>query len=361
MSNPHESTNGLYRPEFEKDGCGFGLMAHMDGAASHWLVRTAIGSLSRLTHRGAIAADGKTGDGCGLLLKKPDGFLRAIAAEQGLELADLYAVGMLFLSRDTETAQRARRQLEHELAAERMQVCGWRRVPTEPAACGAEALKTLPEIWQVFVSAPANMDEAALERRLYIARRRCEKALEPHDADFYVPSLSSRVISYKGLVMPDNLPVFYPDLNDERMASTLCVFHQRFSTNTWPQWRLAHPFRYLAHNGEINTIQGNRLWALARAHKLSTPLLPDLKDALPLVSMSGSDSCSLDNMLEALLAGGVDIFRALRLLIPPAWQNVDTMDRALRAFYEYNSMHMEPWDGPAGIVLTDGRYAACVL
>jgi glutamate synthase (NADPH/NADH) large chain len=361
MSNPHESINGLYRPEFEKDGCGFGLMAHMDGAASHWLVRTAIGSLARLTHRGAIAADGKTGDGCGLLLKKPDGFLRAIATEQGLELGDLYAVGMIFLSRDAEAGQRARRQLEQELAVEKIQLCGWRRVPTEPEACGAEALKSLPEIWQVFVNAPADMDEAALERRLYMARRRCEKALEPHDEDFYVPSLSSRVICYKGLVMPDNLPVFYPDLNDERMASTLCVFHQRFSTNTWPQWRLAHPFRYLAHNGEINTIQGNRLWALARAHKLSTPLLPDLEDALPLVSMSGSDSYSLDNMLEALLAGGVDIFRAMRLLIPPAWQNVDTMDRALRAFYEYNSMHMEPWDGPAGIVLTDGRYAACVL
>jgi glutamate synthase (NADPH/NADH) large chain len=360
MPFPPNLTSGLYRPEFEKDGCGFGLMAHMDGSTSHWLVQTAIGSLARLTHRGAIAADGKTGDGCGLLLKKPDGFLREMAREQRLQLSDLYAVGMVFLSRDAAQAERARERLERELKAEGLEVCGWREVPTNADACGAEALKTLPVIRQLFVNARAGMDEAAFERRLYIARRRCEKALEPQDEHFYVSSLSSRVIAYKGLVMPANLPVFYHDLNDERMESTLCVFHQRFSTNTWPQWRLAHPFRYLAHNGEINTIQGNRLWALARAPKFRTSLMPDFEDAYPLTSMTGSDSSSLDNMLEALLAGGMDIFRAMRMLIPPAWQNVD-LDPDLRAFYEYSSAHMEPWDGPAGIVLTDGRYAACVL
>ena len=278
---------------------------------------------ARLTHRGAIAADGKTGDGCGLLLKKPDGFLREVAREQRLKLKDLYAVGMVFLDRDATRAKRARERLEQELKAEGLEVCGWRDVPTNPDACGAEALKTLPAIRQLFVNARADMDEAAFERRLYVARRRCEKALEPEDERFYVPSLSSRVISYKGLVMPANLPVFYRDLNDERMESTLCLFHQRFSTNTWPQWRLAHPFRYLAHNGEINTIQGNRLWALARAPKFRTPLIPDFEDAYPLTSMTGSDSSSLDNMLEALLAGGMDIFRAMRMLIPPAWQNVD--------------------------------------
>jgi len=352
--------HGLYRPEFERDNCGFGLIAHMDGTPSHWLVMTAINALERLTHRGAIAADGKTGDGCGLLLKKPDGFLRAVAEQAGMRLEALYAVGMVFLSQDSGKAAEARGILEQELKREDLLVVGWRVVPTDSSACGAEALKTLPVIEQIFVNAPAGMAEADFERHLYIARRRSEKRIQPDDPVFYIPSLSSRVISYKGLVMPANLPVFYQDLGDPELESALCVFHQRFSTNTWPQWRLAQPFRYLAHNGEINTIQGNRYWSVARGHKFETPAIP-MADVRPLVSMTGSDSNSLDNMLEALLAGGMNIFRAMRLLIPPAWQNVKTMDPDLRAFYEYNSMHMEPWDGPAGIVLTDGRYAACSM
>jgi Glutamate synthase domain 2 len=353
--------SGLYRPEFERDSCGFGLIAHMDGVASHWLVETAIRALGRLTHRGAVAADGKTGDGCGLLMKKPDVFLRSVAAESGLVLKDTYAVGTVFLSQDDERANRARRTLEAELERQGLKVSGWRRVPTDPSACGEEALKTLPVIEQVFVNAPPGIDEATFDRHLYVARRRTEKLIAGDDRTFYVTSLSAPVVSYKGLVMPENLPVFYRDLQDSRLSSALCVFHQRFSTNTWPQWRLAQPFRYLAHNGEINTIQGNRNWSVARAHTFATPFIPDMEDVRPLVSMDGSDSLSLDNMLEVLLAGGTDIFRAMRLLIPPAWQNVPNMDPDLRAFYEYNSMHMEPWDGPAGIVLTDGRYAACVM
>jgi glutamate synthase (NADPH/NADH) large chain len=352
---------GLYRPEFERDSCGFGLIAHMDGRASHWLVQTAVNSLACLTHRGAVAADGKTGDGCGLLMKLPRAFLRAVAAEAGLPLGERFAVGMVFLNQDKTKADAARRHLDRELAEQGFTVAGWRAVPVEPNACGAEALKSLPHIEQVLVNIPPGLDEAGCERRLYIARRRTEKAVIPQDATFYIPSLSSRVVSYKGLVMPANLPVFYRDLKDARLASDLCVFHQRFSTNTWPEWRLAQPFRYLAHNGEINTIQGNRYWSVARGNKFEMPAIPDMDDIRPLVSMTGSDSSSLDNMLEALLAGGMDIFRAMRLLIPPAWNNVETMDPDLRAFYEYHSMHMEPWDGPAGIVLTDGRYAACVM
>ncbi len=360
MSNPKIPTTGLYHPDFERENCGFGLIAQMDDKPSHWLLKTAIGALARLTHRGAVAADGKTGDGCGLLLKKPDGFLRARAAELGFALADNYAVGMIFLNQDANKATQARTRLEKELKAEGLDVLGWRTVPTNPDACGEEALASLPLIEQIFVNAPADMTEVAFERHLYIARRRTEKAIEPADEQFYVPSLSSRVISFKGLVMPENLPVFYADLHNPEMESATAVFHQRFSTNTWPQWRLAQPFRYLAHNGEINTIAGNRNWSVARGHKFETPELP-MADVRPLVSMTGSDSNSLDNMLEALLAGGMDIFRAMRLLIPPAWQNVETMDPDLRAFYEYNSMHMESWDGPAGIVLTDGRYAACSM
>jgi glutamate synthase (NADPH/NADH) large chain len=351
---------GLYRPEFEKENCGFGLIVQADNKPSHWLVKTAIHALARLTHRGAVAADGKTGDGCGLLLKKPDAFLKRVAKSQGFQLADLYATGMVFLNTDDKFADKARQQLATELTKEGLQVVGWRTVPTDSDACGKEALKSLPVIEQIFVNAPEGMDETAFERHLYIARRRTENAIKPSDEVFYIPSLSSRVISYKGLVMPENLPVFYQDLNDEQLASSLCVFHQRFSTNTWPQWRLAQPFRFLAHNGEINTVQGNRNWSIARGHKFESANIP-MEDVRPLVSMTGSDSNSLDNMLEVLLAGGIDIFRAMRLLIPPAWQNMSNMDADLRAFYEYNSMHMEPWDGPAGIVLTDGRYAACTM
>jgi glutamate synthase (NADPH) large chain len=349
---------GLYREEFEKDSCGFGLIAHMDDQPSHELVQTAIGALHRMTHRGAIAADGKTGDGCGLLMKKPDAFLRARAAELGLALGANYSAGNIFLSQDADRRARQKAALAEACAAQGLALAGWRPVPTDPDACGAEALATRPHIEQAFVTAPDDMHKFEFELRLFKARRRAEKQLEA-DGDFYVTHLSCRVIVYKALVMPEHLPHFYTELQDETLESSICVFHQRFSTNTLPTWRLAHPFRFLAHNGEINTISGNRKWALARARKYRCDALPDIDEIAPLVSMSGSDSQSLDNMLEVLLAGGMDMFAALRALIPPAWQNIENLDPDVRAFYEYNSQQMEPWDGPAGIVLTDGRYAIC--
>ena len=351
----------LYQPEFERDNCGFGLIAHMDGQPSHWLLETAISALARLTHRGAVAADGKSGDGCGLLIKPPVAFMRQAGAAAGVDLAERFATGCVFLSRDAEANRHARSVLEHALAHYEVPAAGWREVPVDTRACGEQALATLPDIAQVFVNTPDGMEESEFERRLFMARRRAEKALDGVDSVFYIPSLSARVLSYKGLVMPENLPVFYKDLQDPALETSLAVFHQRFSTNTLPQWRLAQPFRYLAHNGEINTIQGNRNWALARAYRFSTPLLPDIEAIQPLVNLTGSDSSSLDNMLDVLITGGMDIFRALRLLMPPAWQNVETMDADLRAFYEFHSQHIEPWDGPAGIVLTDGRHAACAL
>ncbi|HUX73537.1 MAG TPA: glutamate synthase large subunit [Steroidobacteraceae bacterium] len=352
---------GLYRPAYEKDSCGFGLIANLDDRPSHWLVQRAISSLNRLTHRGAVAADGKTGDGCGLLLKMPSGFLRAAAAACGFSLTPLFGAGLVFQSRDADAVARARRLLTLELEAEKFDVAGFREVPTDPAACGAEALKSLPLIEQIFVNFRGEIDEATFNRKLYLARRRCEKRLQGQDPAFYIPSLSASTIVYKGMVMPQYLAQFYPDLQDPRIESSVAVFHQRFSTNTLPQWRLAHPYRYLAHNGEINTIQGNRSWAVARGPLFRSPLLPDLGDILPVVSLSGSDSQSLDNMLELLLVGGLDPMHAMRMLIPPAWQSVDMIDPDLKAFYEYYATHMEPWDGPAGIVLTDGRYACCTL
>ncbi|HXC60267.1 MAG TPA: glutamate synthase large subunit [Steroidobacteraceae bacterium] len=359
MTAPAE--HGLYRSSYEKDSCGFGLIANLDDQPSHWLVKTAIASLNRLSHRGAIAADGKTGDGCGLLLKKPDKFLRAVAKTAGIKLAPMYGVGLVFLSRDEKIAAASRAELEAQLKAEDLIFAGWRNLPTDPNACGAEALKTLPQILQVFVNAPADMDEASFNRRLFMARRRAEKAREELDAAFYLPSLSATTLVYKGMIMPAHLVEFFPDLGDERVEASVVVFHQRFSTNTLPQWKLAHPFRFLAHNGEINTIEANRGWALARGPVMNSPLLPDLKDVLPLVSMHGSDSQSLDNMLEVYLMGGLDPLQAMRLLMPPAWQGIDAMDPDLRAFYEFYAPHLEPWDGPAGVVLTDGRYACCTL
>lgn len=352
---------GLYQPDFERDNCGFGLIAQMDGRTSHWLVETAITALGRMTHRGAIGADGKTGDGCGLLLRKPDAFLRAAAADCGIKLRSEFATGLVFLSRDKQKAEAAKAILAKECKARGLEVNGWRVVPTDISACGEEAKRSVPGIEQIFVSANEEMDTSEFNRHLFVARRRTEIALRDSDAEFYVCSLSADVILYKGLVMPEYLASFYKDLEDDSLESSIAVFHQRFSTNTLPQWRLAQPFRYLAHNGEINTIQGNRSWANARASKLRSPVLPELNELLPLISQDGSDSMSLDNMLEVLMAGGIDVFRAMRMLMPPAWQNTWELDSDLRAFLEYNSMHMEPWDGPAGVVLSDGRYASCAL
>jgi glutamate synthase (NADPH/NADH) large chain len=337
------------------------LIASLDDHPSHWVLQTAISSLNRLTHRGAIAADGKTGDGCGLLIKKPVGFLRAAAHEAGFSLNHLFAAGSVFLSRDSAKAGYARRVLTEHIEREKLQVAGFRSVAVDPNACGLEAIKTLPTIEQVFVNAGEDIEEAVFNRKLFLARRRTEKALEANDPDFYIPSLSASTIVYKGMVMPQFLAQFYPDLKDPRMEASVVVFHQRFSTNTLPQWRLAHPYRYLAHNGEINTVQGNRSWAVARGPLFRSPLLPDLSDILPVVTLTGSDSQSLDNMLELLLVGGLDPMHAMRMLVPPAWQSVDMIDPDVKAFYEYYATHMEPWDGPAGIALTDGRYACCTL
>ena len=351
---------GLYRPEEFRDNCGFGLIAHTSGDASHRLLQTAIESLTCMTHRGGIAADGKTGDGCGLLMQMPTSFMRTVAQESfGAEPAEHFAVGQIFLSTDEEKAQASREAMEQVFVDLGLSVLGWRTVPTDSSVCGEIALDSLPRIEQVFVDAPG-IDQADLSTRLFVARRKAEMANEA-DEEFYICSLSERVIAYKGLVMPVDLPRFYPDLDDERLTTAICVFHQRFSTNTMPKWPLAQPFRLLAHNGEINTIEGNRNWAAARTAAFDTDKLPNIRDIAPLVNRTGSDSSSLDNMLDVLLTGGVDMARALRMLIPPAWQNIESMDPDLKAFYEYHSMHMEPWDGPAGIVLTDGRYAVCLL
>ncbi len=354
-----QTAKTLYDPEFERDSCGFGLIANLDDLPSHWVVETAIVALARLTHRGAIAADGKTGDGCGLLIKFPSSFLRAVGEGSGFALNQRFAAGSVFLSQNEAEAAAARGVIDQAIAETGLVVAGWRKVPLDPSACGEQALATLPRIEQVFVNAPDGMPRGRFNRRLFLARRRAENRVA--DAETYIASLSSATISYKGMVMPSALPEFYPDLRDPRLETSVCVFHQRFSTNTLPEWRLAQPFRFLAHNGEINTISGNRNWAQARAKNFISDKLDDISDLDPIISLTGSDSSSLDNMLEVLRAGGMDIIQAMRILLPPAWQTVDNIDPDVRAFYEFYDCQLEPWDGPAGIVLTDGRYAACCL
>ncbi len=345
-----------------RDNCGFALLAHMDGEKSHWLVETTLESLARLTHRGAVAADGKSGDGCGILLQFPEPFLRDVAEECGFKLSERFASGLVFFSPDEALIKRGKNILEKRLNRFALSVVGWREVPTRPEVVGKQALESMPAIYQVFVNAPAGWRPHDLERQLFAARRMAfeeESKLPDPDPLYYVVTLSNLTMVYKGLIQAEHLADFYPDLRDERMTSSIGICHQRFSTNTLPRWNYAQPFRYLAHNGEINSVNANRDWANARAGILHSPLLPSLEDLSHLVNEHGSDSSSLDNLMEVFLAGGMDVFRAMRLLLPPAIR--DDMDSELKAFLEFNSMHQEPWDGPAGVVSTNGSIACCNL
>jgi len=351
---------GLYDPNDERDACGFGMVAQLDDQPSRSLVDTAIAALSRMTHRGGVAADGLTGDGCGLLIRKPEPFLRALAREAGIEVGARFAAGLVFLPHDADLAAQCRAELEQQLVKAGAAPKGWRTPPTDARVCGQLAKDTLPVIEQLFVEAGEAQDDAAFTLALFLARRRAEQALRAVSPDFYVVTLSPHAIGYKGMVLPDKLSTFFQDLQRSDLTSSAIVFHQRFSTNTLPRWPLAHPFRMLAHNGEINTIEGNRRWAQARSKVWKTPRF-DIAELDPVISMHGSDSQSLDNMLELLIAGGMDLLQALRILVPPATQSLEFKDSDLAAFYEFYGLNTEPWDGPAGIVACDGRYAACML
>ncbi|MDT8409375.1 MAG: glutamate synthase large subunit [Wenzhouxiangellaceae bacterium] len=353
----------LYHPDFEHDACGFGLIVQLDGQAGHGVVADAIQALERLTHRGAVAPDGKTGDGCGLLIGLPVEFLRAVAADSGIKPGARFTAGTIFLDHDPAMAEQQRNRLADRLEAQALTVNGWRQVPVDADALGERARQTLPRIEQIFVSAADDCDDSDdsdFQRRLFVARRLAESETAADEA-FYVASLSASTLSYKGMVMPEYLARFFPDLADPRMQTPMALFHQRFSTNTLPRWRLAQPFRMLAHNGEINTIRGNRNWTRARRALLTTPVLAPLAEIDPPVGMHGSDSSSLDNMLELLVTGGMPLPQALRILVPPAWQTADNLDADLRAFHEYFAFHQEAWDGPAGLVMTDGRWVVCGL
>jgi glutamate synthase domain-containing protein 2/glutamate synthase domain-containing protein 1/glutamate synthase domain-containing protein 3 len=360
---------GLYDPAFERDACGVGFVAHVGGEKSHDVIEKGIQVLVNLEHRGACGCDPETGDGAGVLIQQPDRFWRKQASRLGIDLPDVgrYAVGMMFLAQDAAAAARQVEIFAAAVAENGQAVLGWRDVPHAPDAIGRLARQALPRIRQVFVAArgPEAGDQDAFERRLYVIRRVAERAVENEQGRrhfFYVPSLSSRTIAYVGMLIPGQIKPFFPDLSDPEMVSALALVHSRYSTNTFGAWDLAHPFRYLAHNGEINTLRGNRNWMRAREGTMaSTAFGSELSALYPIMREGASDSAQFDNVLEFLVLNGRELPEAVLMMIPEAWESRDDMDPELRAFYEYHSFLMEPWDGPASIAFTDGRKIGAVL
>ncbi|HTW21176.1 MAG TPA: glutamate synthase large subunit [Mycobacteriales bacterium] len=347
---------GLYDGRHEHDSCGVAFVADLHGRRSHEVVADALTALQNLDHRGASGAEPNTGDGAGILVQVPDGFLRA---ECGFELphAGTYAAGLVFLPAEPAAAAKAVARIERIAAEEELRVHGWRPVPVDPGPLGAAARAVMPQIRQVVVSATRGEVGMALERRAFCARKRVER-----EVGAYLPSLSSRTIVYKGMLTTGQLPVFFPDLVDARFESAIALVHSRFSTNTFPSWPLAHPYRFVAHNGEINTIRGNRNWMRAREALLESDLIPgDLRRLFPVVTPGFSDSASFDEVLELLHLGGRSLPHAVLMMIPEAYENNREMPPALRAFYEFHSCVIEPWDGPACVTFTDGDVVGAVL
>lgn len=355
---------GLYDPSLEHDACGIGFVVDLKKPASHDILVKANEVLCHLTHRGATGADEETGDGAGLLIQTPDKFLRKVADESGFALPALgeYASALVFLA--TEAAERKRQIeiLEEVVAAEGQRLLGWRTVPTDPDKIGPIARTGMPAIEQVFIGAADGLDQAAFERKLYVIRRLVEKRIDALETAFHIVSLSSKTFLYKGMFLAHQTPAFFPDLQDEDMETRLAVIHQRYSTNTFPTWDLAQPFRYLAHNGEINTIRGNQNWMNAREGTLRSALFgDDLQKLFPVMRVGTSDSARFDNTLEFLHLAGRDLSQAMLLMIPEAWENQPDMSDDRRAFYEYHSCMMEPWDGPASMCFSNGDGVGAIL
>lgn len=340
-----------------KDNCGFGLIANIKNVPTHENVEDAITALERMMHRGAIAADGKSGDGSGLLFSMPTAFMKKEAHKLGVDLPKQFAVAMIFLQNDEQ-----KKVFEDTCENNDLKVLLYREVPVKIKALGKQALDSLPKIIQVFVTPSSLVATKRFEALLYLTRKIVEKKLIK-DTDFYIASFSSKVVSYKGLIMPTYIKTFYPDLSDSEFKTSFALFHQRFSTNTLPKWKLAQPFRALAHNGEINSISANRFFTQMKSESIKSNLFSqaELDKLYPLTTDDVSDSASLDNMFEFMIINGFDFFKTVRSLIPAPWQNAPHMDSELRAFYEYSSINFEPWDGPAAISFTDGRYIGCVL
>jgi glutamate synthase (NADPH) large chain len=371
IENGRPKKHGLYDPANEKDSCGVGFIAHIKGVRSHSIVRDAAEALENMDHRGACGCEANTGDGAGVLTAIPDELMRAEAKRLfNAELPEIgrYAIAQVFLPRDEKERELCKANLQRYVEAQGQRFIGWRRVPTDAkkANIGKTAAAGEPIIEQMFVAAAESLDRTHFCRKLYVIRKQAFHSLnklslrERHM--YYVASFSSRIIIYKGQLTSKQVVPYFPDLADPRYTTHLAMVHSRFSTNTFPSWERAQPMRFMCHNGEINTLRGNINWMAAREGMLESELFgDDLKKLMPITDLSTSDSGVFDNVLELLLLGGRSLPEAVMMMIPEAWQNHESMPEYKRAFYEFNSCQMEPWDGPASVVFCDGRYIGAVL
>ncbi len=363
------SDQGLYQSKHEHDACGIGFVVNIKGKQSNKIVQQALTVLHNLDHRGATGSEPDTGDGAGILMQIPHKFLEHSCNGLGIDLPrpGQYGVGMIFLPPDRENRLPCEKVIEEIVEDEGQEVLGWRKVPTDNFKIGQSAMDAEPSVRQLFIKRSPDIDtDLDFERKLYIIRRRTAHAIEDSDLTdkdyFYIPSLSSRTLIYKGMLTPTQLKAFYPDLSDPKMESALALVHSRFSTNTFPSWELAHPYRYLIHNGEINTLRGNQNAMHAREAQLASDLFGDDLDKIkPIIQEFGSDSAKFDNSLEFLLLSGRSLPHAMMMMIPEPWEKHDSMDDEMKAFYEYHSCLMEPWDGPASIAFTDGKMVGATL
>ena len=370
MAFPHPQ--GLYDPAQERDACGVAFVADLHGRRSHDVVAKGVSALIRLDHRGARGAEHNTGDGAGIMIQVPDAYFRAVV-DFDLPPAGQYATGHIFLPTDPGAAERAVQVFEKYALVEGGDILGWRDVPVRPEGLGETADKARPVIRQVFLGAHRLTDSKAgpagesltgldLDRVAFCIRKQTERETAERGVAGYFPSLSSRTMTFKGMLTPDQLPTFFPDLRDERVESAIALVHSRFSTNTWPSWPLAHPYRFIAHNGEINTIRGNKNWMQAREALLASPNVPGtIKRLFPICTPEGSDSGNFDEVLELLHMAGRSLPHAVLMMIPEAWENDPGMDPAKRSFYRFHASLMEPWDGPASVAFTDGTIIGAVL
>ena len=359
---------GLYDPRNEHDACGVGFVANIEGRKSHDVVLKGIQVLINLTHRGACGCDPETGDGAGILIQIPHSFFDRECTKLGFTLPapGEYGIGMVFLPVDRQERMLCEGMLEKIAREHGLTVLGWRDTPINGEMIGRLARSSQPYIEQIFVRRAPGMDQDALERKLYVVRKQAERTVAESDLKekgfFYLPSLSSRTIVYKGLLLAPQISRFYKELSDPEVMSALCMVHQRFSTNTFPSWQLAHPYRYISHNGEINTLRGNVNWMYARQSVLASPLFgADIEKLLPIIAPGGSDSAMLDNAVELLTLAGRSLPHVMSMLIPEAWDHDAQMPEDVKAFYEYHASLMEPWDGPAAVAFTDGKVIGAKL
>ncbi|MGA7934337.1 MAG: glutamate synthase central domain-containing protein, partial [Kovacikia sp.] len=361
------SQQGLYDPRFEHDACGVGFIVHMKGKKSHDIVENALTILLNIDHRGAVGAETNTGDGAGILIQVPHQFLLRVAAAAGITLPAVgqYGVGMIYGSPDRAQREAGRQIFEQVVAEEGLNVLGWRDVPTDNSMLGNTAKASEPFMQQVFIQRSAELaDDLAFERKLYVIRKRSHNAIRSPQIDpyWYPTSISSRTIVYKGMLMPVQVGQYFLDLHDPDLDSALALVHSRFSTNTFPSWERSHPYRYIAHNGEINTLRGNINWMHARQSLFESELFgDDIQKIQPVINIDGSDSLIFDNALELLTLAGRSLPHAVMMMIPEPWTAHESMSDDKKAFYEYHSCLMEPWDGPASIAFTDGTMMGAVL